>query len=74
MIHQKTKGSIVTVYEQPLTQTKKEGSAELIKRIPNNRDDETVENWKVMFCSDAFICEKLINKSDLKVDLPYRFA
>ena len=54
-------GQTVTVYQKPLTKEQPEGKAKLLKRIADSRDSETVENWKVKFISDEFICERLIN-------------
>lgn len=58
-----TKGEIVTIYEDPITQQKFEGKAKLLKKIPSNRDCEEMENWKVKFISDDFVAERLINIS-----------
>lgn len=55
------KGQIVFIYQKPFTSEEFEGKAILIKRVPVNRDSRTVENWKVKFLSDGFICERLIN-------------
>ncbi len=55
------KGQTVMVYGKPLTKQESEGKAKLLKRIPDNRDSEIVENWEVKFLSDEFICERLIN-------------
>lgn len=54
-------GQIVQVYQKPITKEQPEGEARLIKRMPDNRDGDIVENWKVKFISDDFICERLIN-------------
>lgn len=66
MIKQKQKGDIVKVYETPMTRNKLEGLAELYKKIPSHRDNHDMENWTVVFVSDGFICDRMINKEDLK--------
>jgi len=54
-------GKIVEVYAKPLTKEMPEGEARLIEPVASNRDNETFENWKVVFLSDNFECERLIN-------------
>lgn len=54
-------GQIVMVYEKPLTKENPEGKAKLLSRIISNRDSEIIENWKIKFILDGFICERLIN-------------
>ncbi len=55
------KGSIVKIYEDPLTQNHLEGEAKLIKRIVSNRDNDLMENWQVEFTSDGFKTERLVS-------------
>lgn len=69
----KTKGYLIKVFEKPFTRESLEGEAELFRRVPSNRDDENVENWMVVFTSDGFKCERLINKEDLKYDVPFGY-
>jgi hypothetical protein len=54
-------GQTVIVYQKPLTKEQTEGKAKLLQRIPDKRDSEKVENWKVKFLSDEFICERLVS-------------
>lgn len=71
MTTQKTKGNTVKVFQKHTSREDLEGIAELVKRMPSTRDTEHVQNWKVMFVSDGFVCERLINVEDLKYDVPH---
>ena len=71
MIKTKTTGDLIQVFQKPFTREDYEGEAELFKRSPSVRDDETVENWTVVFTSDGFKCDRLVNKQDLKYDVPF---
>jgi hypothetical protein len=56
------KGDIVTIYEDPITQEKPEGEAQLI--VKENVSDE-LQYWKVKFLDDGFVCERWIyNKGE----------
>lgn len=49
------KGNVVAVYEDPITQSKIEGTAVLLERIGCDGIGET---WKVSFEGDNFITER----------------
>lgn len=53
------KGDIVTIYEDPITQLKVDGKAQLIKRWPYS--DETLEQWEVIYLDDGMQTIRLIN-------------
>jgi len=56
------KGDIVKIYEDPITKTKVEGNAKLLKLI--NKNIQGVQNgleyWKVKFLSDEFVGYRFI--------------
>lgn len=47
------KGQTVMIYEEPLTETKPEGKAKLIKLVSKENIGGT-ETWEVKFLSDGF--------------------
>ncbi len=51
------KGQIVTIYEDPVTQTKIEGEAKLLGKIAENTN---LEDWKVEFLDDGYRTERVI--------------
>ena len=53
------KGHVVTIYEDPLTETKPEGKAELIKLIG---EYDSLEEWEIRFCDDNFECSRFIKR------------
>jgi len=55
------KGETVIVYTDPLTQSKPEGSAKLLKKEFVNGK---LEYWKVRFISDGFICRRNIKSKN----------
>jgi len=55
------KGQIITVYEDPITQTKIEGDAKLLGKIAENTD---LEDWKVEFLDDGYRTERVIRKKE----------
>jgi len=57
------KGDIVEIYEHPLTETKDEGKAKLIKKIQTCSDGTNpngMEIWRVCFLDDGFYCNRTI--------------
>jgi hypothetical protein len=53
-------GSRVTVYQDPITKTKPEGVATLIRLLA---DDAPLQRWAVKFHSDGFRAERCIDTS-----------
>lgn len=54
------KGEIITIFEDPLTQQKPEGKAELITKTPNY--DNELENWMVKFTGEKYMVYRWIKK------------
>jgi len=54
------KGDIVTIYDDPLTESNPEGKAELITRL--NTDGFNQEYWSVRFIEDGYKTARWIKK------------
>jgi len=54
-----TSGEQVTIYQDPITCTKPEGTAFLIERL---KQDTDTEYWRVRFVPDNFKTSRWINK------------
>jgi len=59
------KGDVVKIYEDPITKTKVEGNAKLLKLINKNIQgiqgiQNGLEYWKVKFLSDEFVGYRFI--------------
>lgn len=51
-------GDIVKIYHDPITKTKLEGEARLVKKLSS---DEGLEDWQVIFISDPkLLCVRTI--------------
>ena len=55
------KGDIVMIYIDPVTETKEEGQAKLLK-CP--RTSRTIDYWKVKFLTDGFVTHRFIKKKE----------
>jgi hypothetical protein len=53
-----TKGQVVMIYEDPVTELKPEGKARLIVREGVGRNG--LETWKVRFIDDGFTANRII--------------
>ena len=56
------KGDTVMIYEDPITRTREEGKARLLKPLdlkPSHQNK--MEFWRVKFISDQFICDRMIS-------------
>ena len=57
------KGASVSIYEDPTTETKPEGTATVIK---THFDNGEASYCSVKFDSDGFICDRFINNNQSK--------
>lgn len=53
------KGDIVSIYDDPLTETKPEGKAYLVKFL-SQTGNVGVEYWRVRFVDDNFVADRAI--------------
>jgi len=53
------KGDIVSIYERPLTETKFEGKAKLVKFLCQT-GNVGVEYWRARFVDDNFVADRAI--------------
>lgn len=53
------RGLRVTIYQDPITQKKAEGEADLLRHISTDTESG-MERWRVQFLSDLFICDRNI--------------
>lgn len=60
------KGDIVSIYEQPLTETKYEGEAKLVSFIKqlNSAVNYGVELWQVKFINDGMVVSRAIKTQE----------
>jgi len=54
------KGDVVIIYEDPVTETKPEGEAKLIKKLAFSSVIPTKEYWTVKFVSDGAVVDRFI--------------
>ena len=60
-------GDIVEIYEQPLSETKGEGKARLIRKIQTCTDGinpNGMEIWRVRLLNDGYYCTRTIKAID----------